>query len=98
MSDKIITLNEEPVKKQIDGLVRQTVENMLNAYLEEEAKQITQAERYARSEQRQGYRSGHYDRSLFTKAGKVTLHVPRLKKDPFETSIIERYRRREESI
>ena len=51
-----------------------------------------------RSPERQGYRSGHYKRSLHTTAGKVELKVPKLKGIPFETAIIERYRRRESSV
>ena len=47
--------------------------------LEKEAESLTQAARYERSEARQGYRSGHYDRNLTTTSGDVTLHVPRLK-------------------
>ena len=56
------------------------------------------AERYERTGARKGYRSGHYDRSFATTSGDVTLHVPKLKGIPFETAIIERYRRRETSI
>jgi transposase-like protein len=33
-----------------------------------------------------------------TKAGEVRLNVPKLRKLPFETAIIERYRRRESSV
>ena len=47
---------------------------------------------------RQGYRSGHYDRTFTTTSGDVTLHVPKLKGIRFETAIIERYRRRECSV
>jgi len=54
--------------------------------------------RYERSEARQGYHSGHYDRNLTTTSGAVTLHVLRLKGVSFETAIIERYRRRESSV
>ena len=78
--------------------VRGSVEETLNGLLEKEAEQLTQAARYERSEARQGYRSGHYDRNLTTTSGDVTLHVPRLKGVSFETAIIERYRRRESSV
>ena len=54
--------------------------------------------RYERNEQRQGYRSGHYNRNLTTTSGDVTLKVPKLKGISFETAIIERYRRRESSV
>ena len=59
---------------------------------------MTQAAKYERSEERQGYRSGHYSRNLTTTSGDVTLNVPRLKGISFETAIIERYRRRESSV
>ena len=98
MSEKIVQLNEEIIKGQIKELVRGSVEETLNELLEKEAESLTQAARYERSEARQGYRSGHYDRNLTTTSGDVTLHVPRLKGVSFETAIIERYRRRESSV
>ena len=98
MSEKIVQLNEEVIKGQIKELVRGSVEETLNELLEKEAESLTQAARYERSEARQGYRSGHYDRSLTTTSGDVTLHMPRLKGVSFETAIIERYRRRESSV
>ena len=98
MSEKIVTLNEEVIKGEIRELVRGSVEETLNNLLEAEADRLTQARRYERSEDRQGYRSGHYDRNLTTTSGEVTLHVPRLKGISFETAIIERYRRRESSV
>ena len=93
MSEKIVQLNEEAIKE----LVRGSVEKTLNELLEAEAEKLTQAARYERNEQRQGYRSGHYSRNLTTTSGDVTLKVPKLKGISFETAIIERYRRRESS-
>ena len=98
MSEKIVQLNEEIIKGQLRELVRGSVEETLNELLEKEAESLTQAARYERSEARQGYRSGHYDRNLTTTSGDVTLHIPRLKGVSFETAIIERYRRRESSV
>ena len=63
MSEKIVQLNEEVIKGQIKELVRGSVEETLNGLLEAEAEELTHAARYERSEERQGYRSGHYDRS-----------------------------------
>ena len=73
MSEKIVQLNEEVIKGQLKELVRGSVEETLNGLLEAEAEKLTQAGRYERSEQRQGYRSGHYNRNLMTTAGEVTL-------------------------
>ena len=60
MSEKIVQLNEEVIKGQLKELVRGSVEETLNGLLEAEAEKLTQAGRYERNEQRQGYRSGHY--------------------------------------
>ena len=98
MSEKIVQLNEEIIKGQLKELVRGSVEETLNELLEKEEESLTQAARYERSEARQGYRSGHYDRNLTTTSGDVTLHVPRFKGVHFETAIIERYRRRESNV
>ena len=98
MSDKIIQLNEDLIKHDLKDLVRNSVEETLNALLDKEADELVNAEKYERSSDRQGYRSGHYKRNLQTAAGEVELKVPKLKGIPFETAIIERYRRRESSV
>ena len=86
MSVKIVQLNEGIIKGQIKELVRGSVEETLNELPEKEAESLTQAARYERSEARQGYRNGHYDRNLATTSGDVTLHMPRLKGVSFETA------------
>jgi len=79
-------------------MVRGTVEETLNAMLDAEADRLCGADRYERSEGRKDTRAGSYQRSLDTKAGKVSLKVPKLRRQTFETAIIERYRRRESSV
>ena len=98
MSEKIIQLNEELIKNDLKDLVRNSVEETLNALLDHEADELVNAEKYERSGERRGYRSGHYDRNFTTTSGDVTLHIPKLKGIQFETAIIERYRRRECSV
>lgn len=98
MSDKIIHLNEGAIKQELKELVRQSVEETLNNLLEQEAAELTNAGRYERTENRKGYRSGHYERDLITTSGEVKLKIPKLKGVAFETAIIERYRRRESSV
>src|SRR5207342_3130639 len=63
-----------------------------------EADRLCNAGRYDRSEARRDLRSGSYERKLQTKAGAVVLKMPKLRSLPFETAIIERYRRRESSV
>ena len=82
----------------INNLVRNSVEETLNAMLDAEADRLVNADRYARSKEREGYRAGHYDRSFTTTSGEVNLRMPKLKGVAFETAIIERYRRRESSV
>jgi transposase-like protein len=98
MSEKIIHLNEAAIKSELKELVRSSVEETLNELLDQEAQVLTNAGRYERTENRQGYRSGHYERELLTSSGEVTLKMPKLKGVAFETAIIERYRRRESSV
>jgi transposase-like protein len=94
----VIRIEEEKIRSHVGEVVRQTVEQTLNSLLEAEADELCGAKRYARSPERLDTRAGHYDRKLHTQAGEVTLQVPRLRNLPFETQIIERYRRRESSV
>ena len=98
MPEPIVTLNEESLKTDLRELVRKTVEDTLNGLLEEEADDLAGAERYERTAGREAYRAGHYDRSLTTSSGEVTIRMPKLKGVRFTTAIIERYRRRETSV
>ena len=84
--------------QRLGEMVRGTVEETLNAMLEAEADQLCGAGRYERSPARQDTRAGSYERTLQTKAGDVNLKVPKLRRQTFETAIIERYRRRESSV
>lgn len=98
MPERIIQLNEGVIKQELGNLVRQSVEDTLNALLDEEADRLTNATRYERSDGRLDTRAGHYKRKLLTKAGEVELKMPKLRTLPFETAIIERYKRREVSV
>ena len=94
----IIQLNEKEIKSQLGDMVRQSVEDTLNAMLDEESDQITQANKYERTEKRLDTRAGHYNRTLATRAGSVTLRIPKLRGLPFETAIIERYKRQKSDV
>ena len=94
----VVRLDEGQLRSHVDGVVRDTVEQTLNALLDAEADALCGAKRYERNPERLDTRAGHYERQLHTKAGEVKLQVPRLRSLPFETQIIERYRRRESSV
>ena len=98
MPNKIIQLDEGAIKQELSNLVRQSVEDTLNALLDEEADRLTNASRYERTEGRLDTRAGSYKRKLLTRAGEVELKMPRLRTLPFETAIIQRYQKREISV
>ena len=94
----VVQIDEGRIQAHLDEVVRSTVEETLNALLDAEADRLCGARKYERTEGRKDTRAGSYDRQLQTKAGEVTLTVPKLRNLPFETAIIERYRRRESSV
>ena len=98
MSGNIVSVDEESLKSDLRELVRKTVQETLNALLDEEADEMVGAERYERTAGREAYRSGHYRRKLVTTSGEVVLDVPKLRGATFQTAVIERYRRRETSV
>jgi putative transposase len=91
-------VNEDKLKGHVDEVVHSSVEETLNGLLDAEADRLCRAQRYERSAERADTRAGNSPRKLETKAGEVTLKVPKLRRVPFETAIIERYRRREASV
>ena len=95
---QVIQIDESKVQEHLGAIVRGTVEETLNSMLDAEADQLCKARRYERTAARKDYRAGTYTRILHTKAGAVNLKVPKLRTVPFETAIIERYRRRESSV
>jgi putative transposase len=94
----VVQIDEGKIQAHLDQVVRSTVEETLNALLDAEADQLCGARKYERAEGRKDTRAGSYERQLQTKAGEVSLKVPKLRSLPFETAIIERYRRRESSV
>lgn len=94
----VIEVDEQRLRTHVSEVVRQSVEETLNGLLDAEADALCQAGKYERSPERISTRAGHYERNFQTKAGNVRLKMPKLRNVPFETAIIERYRRRESSV
>jgi transposase-like protein len=94
----VVQIDEGKIRAHLDEVVRATVEETLNALLDAEADHLCGARKYERTEGRKDTRAGSYERQLHTRAGEVSLQVPKLRSLPFETAIIERYRRRETSV
>jgi len=86
------------VKKFLDERVKEAVQDVLQVFLQEEAKALCGAGKYERTAGRDDYRNGQRVRKLVTRVGEVVLKVPRLRELAFTTAIVERYQRRECSI
>jgi len=74
---KVIKIDEEKIQQHLGELVRGTVEETLTKLLDAEADQLCNAARYERTEARKDTRAGHYKRRLHTRAGEVSLKVPK---------------------
>lgn len=86
MSADIVSVDEESLRKDIKNLVRKTVEETLNALLDEGVSELVGAGRYERAAGWEAYRSDHYARKLVTGAGEVELSVPKLGGATFQTA------------
>ena len=93
-----IKINEKEIVDHLDQLVRQSVADTINSFLDTEADAICQAGRYQRSPDRLDTRAGSYKRKLLTSTGEVELTVPRLRTLPFESQIIKRYQTKQSSV
>ena len=89
----VVRIDEERIKDHLGRIVRGTVEDTLNALLDAEADRLCNAMRYERTEARRDLRAGTYRRRLHTRAGEVSLRVPKLRRQTFETAISDRSRR-----
>lgn len=87
---EIFQVNADAVHDHLGQMVRSTVEETLNSMLDAEADRLCNAEKYQRNAHRVDTRAGHYQRKLQTRAGEVTLSMPKLRQRTFETAIIER--------
>lgn len=79
MSANMVSIDEGPLRSDLRELVRKTVQETLNALLNEEADEMVGAERYEKTAAREAYRSGHYKRKLVTTSGEVALGAPKLR-------------------
>ena len=92
---KLIEIDQGQLRQRGDGLVKNVVQDTLNALLDAEADALCRAKRYERSSDRTDIRSGSYRRTLHTRVGEVEMKMPKLRRATFESLVMERYRRRE---
>lgn len=78
--------------------LREIVQDLLQEMLEGEMTEALGASKSERSDGRVGYRSGHYNRTLITRVGKLELRVPQDRDGRFSTELFERYQRSEQAL
>jgi putative transposase len=95
-----ITLDEQTLQRLFtsDRQLAQLLERILNQVLEAQVGEQRQAERYERTEQRQGYRNGYKSRQLTTRVGALTLRVPQVREGGFSPELFARYQRSEQAL
>ena len=90
--------DEEKWWDEINGEVLSLLKLVLESSLDEEVLEEIRVNRYRRSDQRRGYRNGHYERSLCTRYGIIkTLRVPRTR-EGFTSTVLPRYHRRPSDV
>ena len=77
---KVVQIDDASIRDHLRELVRGTVEETLNAMLDAEADVMRGTQRYERSPDRIDTRAGSYECKLHTKAGAVTLNMPKLRR------------------
>jgi putative transposase len=89
---------EEDWWGDLNAQTLQMVKRLLESTMEQEFMEQLRAGPYKRTELRRGYRNGYRERSLLTRLGSATLRVPRDRAGAYQTALLERYQRREESV
>jgi putative transposase len=100
MPDYQITIDGETVHGLFQGDVglAKLLEQVLNQVLEAQVSEQLGAERYERTEERQGYRNGVRPRQLTTRVGRLTLRVPQVREGQFSPELFARYQRSEQAL
>lgn len=91
-------IKDEVIKSDLNDVVKSSIIILFNEYMEMERDKHMQNSSYERSEDRQDYRNGYYERDLILNIGRVTLKVPRTRSGEFSTEIFEKYKRCDQSF
>jgi len=95
-----ITIDDEKIQDLLHGDrgLAALLEPVLNQILQAEMTDHLGAEPDQRTDARQGYRNGSYERQLTTRVGTIELEVPRDREGTFQTSLFQRYQRSEKAL
>jgi len=83
---------------QEEDFLRPLMKVAVQEVLEAEMEEALGAAKGERSVERQGYRSGYYQRKLLTRVGTLELRVPQDRQGRFSTEVFARYQRSEKAL
>jgi len=95
-----ISIDDEKIQELLRGDRGMAVllEPILNQILQAEMTEHLGASPEERTDDRQGYRNGSYERQLTTRVGRLDLEVPRDREGEFQTALFQRYQRSEKAL
>ena len=95
-----ITIDDEKIQELLQGDrgMAALLEPILNQILQAEMTDHLSAGPEERTDDRQGYRNGSYERQLTTRVGTLELEVPRDRKGEFQTALFQRQERSEKAL
>src|SRR5699024_10672096 len=88
----------EVMQSDLNDVVKSSIVILFNQYMEMKRDRHMNNTSHERSEDRQDYRHGYYERDLTLNVGKVTRKVPRTRRGDYSTQIIEKYKRCDKSF
>ncbi|OFS64398.1 IS256 family transposase [Nosocomiicoccus sp. HMSC09A07] len=91
-------LLEDISMSNLNEVSKQMLAIILNNVMEEERNQFMGVDEYKRSNLRNDYRNGYYNREYMTSIGKIELKVPRTRSGEFSTRIFEKWQRQDQSL
>lgn len=91
-------IKDAVIKSDLNDVMKSVIVVLFNQYMEMERDKHMNNTSYERSEDRQDYRNGYYERDLTLNIGSVTLKVPRTRSGEFSTEIFEKYKRSDKSF
>lgn len=89
---------QEAIEGGDNDLMKKLLKEVLQMFLEYERTEQINASKYERSDDRQGSRNGHKDRSLGTRFGTLDLKKPQIREFPFTTRLFDEYQRTEKAL
>lgn len=101
MADSTIALGEylRNIGVEMDSdFLREAIVLLTRLLMEAEVSERIGAERYERSDSRQGYRNGHRDRVWETRVGEIALQIPKLRSGTYFPSFLEPRRPAERAL